>query len=446
MKRQSFSATLLVSLFVLSLVLSPFSGVFAANGTNITTPWNNDNNQFPSQTTTAGQLKVVDLEPNFSAFTDSLNRTLTYSVSGSNIGPHTHVERDSSNNNHLTLYFTVQNAGDYTVTVIAEYKDINDVVIDSASFDISIHVDSAAPASSAQIDYDEDDVYDDITVYVTVSNDGMPIKGQDGTVLASYPVTLPYFDLADYGLQDYYRYPAEGGSTVIQRPTMLHLYIYLLERYYMGRPESSCGGGIDNYYNVFTYTTQNAVEYMDDSTAYYPGSNYALAVSGGAGSLYLTSFWGHDQNLMYFRNHVFPLMSAGWGATADYILLSDGDYIDIAMFSNWDFYSTGAFLCFNSDAFVAQTGHPLSFTAMQYSASAYFGTPVSLVAMTDELDVDIYCSNWTKLNTSPVFDSNNYSYSYTFTTAGTYYIVAKGPNAKSSLACYAPAVAVVTVN
>ena len=424
--------------------MSPFSGVFAADGTNITTPWNNDNNQFPSQTTTAGQLKVVDLEPNFSAFTDSLNRTLTYSVSGSNIGPHTHVARDSSNNNHLTLYFTVQNAGDYTVTVIAEYIE-NDVVIDSASFDISIHVDSAAPASSAQIDYNETDA-SFVTVYVTVSNDGMPIRGNDNaqTKLACLEVEVPYFSLQPYGLTAYDRYPEEGGN-VIQRPTMLHLYIYLLERYYMGRPAAYCGSGPTDDYNVFTYSTPKQVSYIDGANAYYNnGTYYPLNVGGGAGSLYMINFWGHDANLMYYRNHVFPLMSDGWGATADYVLLDNYDYVDIAMFTDWGFFSSGAFLCFNSDEFNARVGISYDFEAMQFSTTAAFGYEVEIEEMYDELDVDIYNSSWTKV-ADLSYTSNSNVYSYTFTSVGTYYIVARDLDAESSDACYAPAVAKVTV-
>ena len=45
------------------------------------------------------------------------------------------------------------------------------------------------------------------------------------------------------------------------------------------------------------------------------GGYNALTLSGSATSLYMRNFWGHDENLMYFRNHVYPLMSAGVGAT-----------------------------------------------------------------------------------------------------------------------------------
>lgn len=94
--------------------------------------------------------------------------------------------------------------------------------------------------------YDETPA-DSVTVNVTLSNDGTPLLGADGTVLANLNVTVPYFDLADYGLSKYYRYGTEFGwgsynnDTVVERPTALHAYIYLIERYYMGLPADQCG-------------------------------------------------------------------------------------------------------------------------------------------------------------------------------------------------------------
>ena len=76
------------------------------------------------------------------------------------------------------------------------------------------------------------------TVYFTLSNDGVPVMGNDSdqTVLSHVKVTVPYFDLQEYGLQDFYRYPAasfeEGGDyigdQVVESPTVLHLYLYML--------------------------------------------------------------------------------------------------------------------------------------------------------------------------------------------------------------------------
>ena len=37
-----------------------------------------------------------------------------------------------------------------------------------------------------------------VTVYFTLSSDGVPVMGKDGTVLARHKVTVPYFDLGLY--------------------------------------------------------------------------------------------------------------------------------------------------------------------------------------------------------------------------------------------------------
>ena len=79
----------------------------------------------------------------------------------------------------------------------------------------------------------------------------MPIlsSNDSGAVMAALKVTVPYFDLKLYGLEDYYRYHTEDGqgsyvdNVIVERPTALHLYIYLLERYYMGLPEKDCCKG-----------------------------------------------------------------------------------------------------------------------------------------------------------------------------------------------------------
>ena len=92
----------------------------------------------------------------------------------------------------------------------------------------------------------------------------------------------------------------------------------------------------------------------------------SLNITGSATSMYMQQFWGHDENLMYYRNHVYPLMSAGWGATADYMLLSDGDTIDVAMFSNWSFWQSGAFAAFDRDSYAVKPGGSLTVQTQKY--------------------------------------------------------------------------------
>ena len=148
------------------------------------------------------------------------------------------------------------------------------------------------------------------TVYFSLSEDGK-FMDSGSTTLAGLETTVTYFDLADYGLEAYYCYDAQGN--VIEKPTLLHLYIKMLEQYYLGGQKLTVGGK-------------------------------ALALSGGAGSMYMTNFWGHDENLMYFVNHEYPLKadSDTIGETADQILLADGDVIEVAMYSDLNFYKDAA--------------------------------------------------------------------------------------------------------
>ncbi|MBQ8975558.1 MAG: hypothetical protein IJ072_07555, partial [Oscillospiraceae bacterium] len=116
----------------------------------------------------------------------------------------------------------------------------------------ALAVDDDASVSVAAVDpqynYNET-AASKVTVNVTVSNDGVPIMGQEGTPISHLDVTVPYFDLSLYGLSTYYRYGTTGGkgaytnTKLIERPTALHLFIYMIERYYMGLPAKDCGKG-----------------------------------------------------------------------------------------------------------------------------------------------------------------------------------------------------------
>ena len=168
----------------------------------------------------------------------------------------------------------------------------------------------------------ETDIKHSVTVYLTVSEDGYYVTGNDeeSTTMARVPITVEYFDLADYGLQDYYRYEADsfenGGhyidNKIVEQPTVLHLLIKALEKYYLGG--------------------QTLVTDTD-----------ALTVSGSATTMFMTKFWGHGSNIMYFVDHRYPLMAEGRGASADYVLLEDNMEIDLTMYSNNDFWMDGYF-------------------------------------------------------------------------------------------------------
>ena len=291
--------------------------------------------------------------------------------------------------------------------------------------------------------YDETPA-DSVTVNVTISNDGMPLMGADGTILANLDVTVPYFDLDDYGLGNFYRYGTEFGwgayndKNLIERPTALHAYIYIIERYYMGLPADQCGKGMSN---PLAYSKATTVQYMDGAVAYKSGVKKALTVTGSPTSLYMSNFWGHDENLMYFVNHEYPLMAKGWGSTCDYILLSDGDRLDVALFTDWSFYNRGGFNQFSQDAYYIATGETV--TASTFKAATSAGLDGESPALEDikDLKVALYDANWTKL-TDVTGDG---TYTYTFDKAGTYYLMGLDANATKNDACYAPAITKVTV-
>ena len=439
-------AKLLVVVFMLCLTVTPFSGVFAEN--------NHISMNLTDVQTTVNYLKTGQLYllPLDEIFTDSTSgHQLTYSVSGANLGPHTHIAYPEG---VPTFVFTVANAGTYYATVRATCPTENVY----AEFTITFNVSLATNGTPSQYDYTETDK-SPVTVYVTISNDGMPIKNEDGVLMANLRVDLPHFYLNSYQLDSYNRYPTSGGnggeyissdpSDLILRPTALHLYLYLLENYYIDTPLVHDYDLLDYSFNSTKY-----VEYMDSNSAYTIGtSDKAISIGGSATSLYLTSFWGHDCNLMYFRNHVYPLMSPGWGATCDSALLNDGDVIEIAMFTDWEFFSNGAFLRFDGYEKMASChvspGNPLTVNVQRYDTSSVaMGGTESFEDTDGGIIVAIYESNGDYYDEFTWVNSTGNTYTYSLPQnmpTGTYYVVAMDENAETSDACMAPAVMTVDV-
>ena len=195
------------------------------------------------------------------------------------------------------------------------------------------------------------------------------------------------------------------NDTIVKRPTALHLYLYMIGVYYLGyTPEEVITGQAE----IVGANGGKGVENMLGETAYEDTSR-ALNLTGSATSMYMQQFWGHDENLMYYRNHVYPLMGPGWGSTADYILLSD------------------------------------DFSTMKYDTKSVADGGTEQTDPITGLTVAVYAKDWTLVDTvEPTMDDGS-SYTYTFPTAGTYYLLAMDPNAGTSNSCYAPATAKVTV-
>lgn len=186
----------------------------------------------------------------------------------------------------------------------------------------------------------ESDEVAQVTVYFSRSHDDAYQEGKgSGEVMALKKITVPYFDLALYGLQDYYfssetytgdeDYDGTGdpSSDLVagtaefakNKVTMLHLFIYATEVYYCGIDEADAGQGY--LYNQKLLGTDT------------------FTLTGSVGSSYLKMFWGQDENLNYYLNYEYPLASPGWGSTSDQILLEDGDIITMGHFTNWQFHT-----------------------------------------------------------------------------------------------------------
>lgn len=179
-------------------------------------------------------------------------------------------------------------------------------------------------------------------------------SGVSSTPMAKERVRLKYFDLANYGLEKFYFHTGSYGKddevkgtaeTAEGHITLLHLYIYMAEVYYMGIDPDDVG--------------QGALREKIGTELF--------SASGKAGSMYLTSFLNFDSNLNYYVNGEFPQASEGWGATADQIELKDGDDVQIGHFTNTNFFGSklAGFNALNCKEEV-NAGEKLSITAERH--------------------------------------------------------------------------------
>lgn len=387
------------------------------------------------------EIKLADV------FEDTDGHTLTYTLTNAaQFSVQTKVKDGS-------LYVSEKDPGTYEPKVKATCSDGKEL---TATFTITVK--EAPHGLDAQYNYDETPAKE-VTVYVTISNDGVPIRGKDGTILCHKAITVPYFDLSRYDMPEFYRFHTANGEgeyvdeNIVERPTGLHLYLYLLERYFIGLPEEECGKGKYTRSDLEGFILRDDVLYMDEEPAYTADTLAALKITGSPTSLYMANFWGHDENLMYYRNHCYPYMSPGWGSTSDYILLSNGDTWDVAMYSNWSFWSSGgAFTCFDKDEYTARPGTDLTVTSRAY------GTTFEGSDFYDftNLDVFIYNSKWEQVGDQvKAADDGKSTFTVTAPTEeGTYYIVGMDPNRKiatddsggKNYAKIAPATAILNVS
>ena len=373
----------------------------------------------------SGQVSLNEL------FTDSEGHALSYAVDDAEES----LKARISGNKLLLDPLAI---GEFIVKITASCSEGTEAQL---SLPVSV-VASEDEGNPAQYGYDETPA-DAVRCCVTISSDGIPLVGNDSdnTILSRLEVTVPYFDLALYGLEANYRYHTENGrgqyidDEVVERPTAMHLIIYLTERYYMGLPEEECCKGTSG---ILDYSEPVTMKNLLGATA-YEGKLSAYYLTGNATSTYMASLWGHDENLMYYRNHYFPLMDPGWGATSDYMLLSDGDTLDIAMYTDWDFYHEGSFCCFDEDVYEIAAGETLRFSTVKASTSD-FGSG-ELTPVTGILPA-VYDENWIKIDD---VESETTDYRYAFEQPGTYYLLGLDEKAGTEHANKAPAVAIVEV-
>ena len=412
-------------LLVLAMLLSMIPAVFAANcDITVSTP--------APDPVKVGALYLLPLG---TVFTDPNGHALSFALKA-DYGDKVYIKDN-------TLQFTSAEAGEFRIGITATCTDGG-----SAETVVPITVEAVEDGDKNQYGYDETDQAS-VTVYVTISSDGAPIIGKDdgGTILSHLEVKVPYFPLSLYGLDDFNRYHTENGSgsytdnEIVQRPTLLHLYIYMLERYYLGVAEKDCGKGTSGLLE-FTGSGEGVNDMLGGS---YVDTLNALLISGSATSMYMQNFWGHDENLMYYRNHVYPLMSAGWGSTADYILLSDNDTIDLAMFSNWSFWTYGAFARFDKDDYTAKVGEKITFETQKYDTKSVSDGGTESFEPITGLNVKLYNENWEQQQ-ELTSEGSSYTLDTASLKAGTYYLLGYDPNYGTEDACYAPATAKIVLS
>ena len=365
----------------------------------------------------AGSLLEIKLGD---VFEDTDGHSLTYTLTNAaQFGIQTKISGTS-------LFVSEKDPGTYEPRVKATCSDGKDITVT-----FTITVKEAPHGLDAQYNYDETPA-DKVTVYVTISNDGVPIRGKDGTILCHKAITVPYFDLSRYDMPEFYRFHTANGEgeyvdeNIVERPTGLHLYLYLLERYFIGLPEEECGKGKYTRSDLEGFILRDDVLYMDEETAYTADTLAALKITGSPTSLYMANFWGHDENLMYYRNHCYPYMSPGWGSTSDYILLSNGDTWDVAMYSNWSFWSSGgAFTCFDQDEYSVRPGTQMTVNTQAYGTT-FEGSDFYPFS---NLDVFLYNDKWEQIEQYKEAADGKSTFSFTAPTEeGTYYLVGMDPN------------------
>ena len=204
-----------------------------------------------------------------------------------------------------------------------------------------------------------------VTVYFTVES-GIGFVDAGGYTMGLRKLTVPYFDLALYDLEEIYYNPncySDADSKENQKAgtkemaeghvTILHLMIYATEIFKLSLDQEEAGKGV---------LAEEGWPYFNFH-GIFPGSTFV-------------NFWDYGYNINYYLNYMYPLGKAGWGSTCDQIELKDGDVVTLRFENNNG--NCGTFHHFGKDGIVSQEllpGNQLNLTLYQTTKTAdYSGT------------------------------------------------------------------------
>lgn len=262
----------------------------------------------------------------------------------------------------------------------------------------------------------------DVTFTVSQGTDGF-YRTQSGDYLIKESLSVPYFDLALYGLQGYYYNPdcytntAQTAGTQQSAEgivTTMHVLIWATERFMLSMDAADCGQGKSK-----TQLSEH------------------ISWEQGAGSAF-TTFWNGSTNMNYYLDYQFPLGRPGYGSTCDQQALSDGVAIDVHMI-------TGANVSGSQYSYFKTADGTLDFatvtkgsseTLTLYKTTSSYGTETTSATVANKdvyyMKVSSYTGqtvgNWTKLGTTGTDGKLTLP---TTLDAGEYYLSCKGEVAGS---------------
>ena len=239
-------------------------------------------------------------------------------------------------------------------------------------------------------------------VYLSISFDGQYINDKNDNPMVYVPVALSDIaavDLTEYGL-DNMLYDADGNGNY--ETTALQLLIYAHEELWGG-------------------------DWSDVNFDALPGSSY---FKGG--------IFGFTENLVYFLNGDFPVdesMSSDYmttGATSDRIVLTAGDFIDVASFECFSFLwdQAGGFHLFADENgnyvhdYNVEKGESLSVKLMHSFCDLMFGESW----VREASDYEVYYGSVFGVAEGTVTTDDSGCANIMFPSAGTYYVWCDGDN------------------